>query len=188
MIESWDDFFCNLMILTSLKSKDESSKFGCVITNKDNAILTTGFNGFPRNIRDKKYEYKSSFKELCMHEDPDVIEVVERYNDAIESRYARPEKYKWTEHAERNAIYNAARIGVSLLDSIAYVNGTPCCDCARGIIQSGIKVVKVYDTSSDDFKERWSKDIIITKEMFAEADIDYIELDKNKIHNLLQDL
>ena len=111
---SWDELFILQATLIAQKSKDPSTKVGCVIVNDDNVILSTGFNGFPRGIE----------------EDADV-------------RWRRPEKYNWVEHAERNAIYNAARVGVSLNGSRAYLNWEPkpCAECTRALIQAGVKEV-----------------------------------------------
>jgi dCMP deaminase len=112
---SWDELFILQAALISQKSKDPSTKVGCVIVNDDNVILSTGFNGFPRGI--------------------DEVQNT--------SRWKRPEKYHWVEHAERNAIFNAARVGVSLNGAKAYLNWEPkpCSDCTRAIIQAGIKEV-----------------------------------------------
>ena len=111
---SWDELFILQATLIAQKSKDPSTKVGCVIVNDDNVILSTGFNGFPRGIE-------------------------EDWKD----RWKRPEKYHWVEHAERNAIFNAARVGVSLNNSRAYLNWEPkpCADCTRALIQAGIKEV-----------------------------------------------
>lgn len=98
-------------------SKDQSTKVGAVIVGINNEVIAMGYNGFPRGI-----------------------------DDDIPERHLRPEKYDWSEHAERNAIYNAARIGVSLRDSRIYICAlSPCNECARAIIQSGIKQVYVED-------------------------------------------
>ena len=111
---SWDELFVLQAALISQKSKDPSTKVGCVIVNDDNVILSTGFNGFPRGI-----------------------------DESVEERWKRPEKYHWVEHAERNAIFNAARVGVSLNGAKAYLNWEPkpCADCTRALIQAGIKEI-----------------------------------------------
>lgn len=127
-------------------SKDTSTKVGCIIVGSQNEILTTGYNGMPRGV-----------------------------NDDVETRYQRPTKYLWFEHAERNAIFNAARIGVSLLGSRAYVTSLcPCPDCARALIQSGIHHLYLESAAFDVEKtpraaawlEDWDK---VTKEMLMEA-------------------
>ena len=103
---NWTDYFYNIAQQVKEKSKDEWTKVGAVIVGKDKEIVSTGYNSFPRGIVDNKPE-----------------------------RQERPEKYFWFEHAERNAIYNAARIGVSTKGCTMYLTcGIPCADCARGII------------------------------------------------------
>lgn len=107
---SWVQYFRELAHTVKQKSKDESTQIGAVIVGKDKEIVSTGYNSFPRGIKDN-----------------------------IKYRQGRPEKYYWFEHAERNAIYNAARIGVSTKGCTMYLScGVPCADCARGIINSGI--------------------------------------------------
>jgi dCMP deaminase len=79
-------------------------------------------------------------------------------DDSKPERQERPEKYFWFEHAERNAIYNAARIGTSLLDSTIYLtSGLPCMDCARGIVNSGIKIVYCKSECTTKNKEKWDE-------------------------------
>lgn len=111
---SWDEMFILQAALIAQKSKDPSTKVGCVIVGDDNAVLSMGFNGFPRGIGE---------------------------NDS--RRWKRPEKYHWVEHAERNAIYNAARNGINLNGARAYLNWEPkpCADCTRALIQVGIKEI-----------------------------------------------
>lgn len=111
---SWDEMFILQAALIAQKSKDPSTKVGCVIVGDDNAILSMGFNGFARGVDES---------------DP--------------KRWKRPEKYNWVEHAERNAIYNAARHGINLHGARAYLNWEPkpCADCTRALIQAGIKEI-----------------------------------------------
>lgn len=122
---NWDEYFIRQAMLVSEKSKDPSTKVGCVIVGKDNEILSTGFNGFPRGVQEGRYERY-------------IGDGLKYELNSI--RWARPEKYKWVEHAERNAIYNAARNGIRLIGSRAYLNWepVPCSDCARAFIQAGI--------------------------------------------------
>lgn len=107
----WDRWFIKMAMLAAEKSKDRSTKVGCVLVGEDNEVLSIGFNGFPRGV-----------------------------DDSIEERYERPQKYEWTEHSERNAIYNAARQGIRLKGSRAYFAwmSPPCADCTRALIQAGI--------------------------------------------------
>ena len=111
---AWDKYFFNLVDAVALKSKDPSSQIGAVIVNPEsNAILSTGWNGFPRGVGDS----------------------IIRYED-------RDTKYKLIVHAEQNAILNAARNGIKLEGSMLYVSFHPCHVCAASIIQCGIKEVK----------------------------------------------
>lgn len=129
MKKNWDKRMMDMAKLAASWSKDRGRKVGCVIVAPDNAILSTGFNGFPRGV-----------------------------NDDIEERHERPAKYKFAEHAERNAIYNAARHGIKLEGATIYIPWYPCADCARAVVQSGIKtmVAGVPDLNDpkwgDDFK------------------------------------
>jgi dCMP deaminase len=95
-------------------SLDRETKIGCVVLSPEREIRTRGHNTLPLGIK------------------PDPVE-----------RLRRPDKYTWTEHAERNAIYAAARFGIPLEGCTMYVDLMPCIDCARGIIQSGIREVVV---------------------------------------------
>lgn len=119
---SWDIYFVKMAQLVMTKSKDPSTQVGAVIVGPDNEVLSTGFNGFPRGVREHEPGY------------PDVLD---------QERWKRPQKYLWVEHAERNAILNAARVGTKLLGSKMYLNMEPCVctDCAKAIIQCGIKSV-----------------------------------------------
>lgn len=126
---NWTDYFLNIAEQVKLKSKDESTQIGAVVVGLDNEVLSTGYNSFPRGLDDTKQE-----------------------------RQERPEKYFWFEHAERNAIYNAARIGVSLKNSTIYLtSGIPCMDCARGIVNSGIKTVYCKEVCTTKNKEKWEE-------------------------------
>ncbi len=140
----WDSRFLKLALEISYWSKDRSTRVGAVIVKADRTPGPYGYNGFPRDI-----------------------------DDDADERHTRPLKYKWTEHAERNAIYNAARIGVALENCTIYVTHTPCADCTRAIVQVGIERVVVDAASMDDpdFEERWGPDYNLTKEMLAEAGV-----------------
>lgn len=98
--------------LVASKSKDPSTKVGAVIVGEDDEILSIGFNGFPRGVRED-----------------------------LPERWERPEKYEWVVHAEENAILNAARVGTSLKGATLYVGGHPCASCAGSIVQAGISTV-----------------------------------------------
>lgn len=137
----WDSRYLEMARLVAGWSKDRSTKVGAVIVGEAGQILSTGFNGFPRGV-----------------------------NDDVDERHERPAKYLYTEHAERNAIYNAARLGVQLLDSRMYVDWPPCSDCARGIIQAGIGEV-VIGFAAGVVPERWDGNFAVSAEMLYEAGI-----------------
>lgn len=139
---NWVDYFRNLTHQIKLKSKDQNTQIGAIIVGKDKEIVSTGYNSFPRGLSDN-----------------------ESY------RQERPEKYYWFEHAERNAIYNAARIGVSTKGCTMYLScGIPCADCARGIINAGIR--KVFIEKVDSTKgPQWLESQERSLEMFREADV-----------------
>lgn len=131
---SWDEMFIRQAMLFAKKSKDPSTKVGCIIVGDGNSVLSMGFNGFPRGVHEtmSKTVFPEIGNPLVYHEETVLHE----------ERWKRPDKYNWVEHAERNAIYNAARHGVRLAGARAYINYEPynsiCEGCARALIQSGI--------------------------------------------------
>jgi dCMP deaminase len=143
-LTKWDKRFMQLAKDVSEWSKDKNTKTGAVIVDdKENTELTMGYNGFPRGANDDDYP----------------------------KRYERPDKYFWTEHAERNAIYKAARLGININGARMYCTYFPCSDCSRAIIQSGIK--KLY-TEKPDFNhhkwgESWVEALIMLKECGVEV-------------------
>jgi dCMP deaminase len=139
---SWDEYFMSLVYVTAIRSKDASTKNAAIIVGPHNEIRSTGYNSFPRGIIDD-----------------------------ISLRQERPLKYKFIEHGERNAIYNAARIGVSTENCIMYTLGTPCSDCARGIIQSGIKEVIIHLDWEKINPDMWKDEAEITKILFLESGV-----------------
>jgi dCMP deaminase len=148
----WNRRFLDLAEHISNWSKDPSRKIGAVIVNSDRQILSVGYNGFPRGIKDLN----------------------ERLQD-------RDIKYSLIVHAEMNAIYNATHNGISLKDSILFVTGLPVCsDCARGIIQVGIKTVimpyEVYTEMSANIDSKWTNSWLLTEKMFIEAGIKWLFL------------
>lgn len=144
MNKKWIDRLYQHAIDVAKWSKDKNTKVGCVIVNDDKNILTCGYNGFPRGSND----------------------------DDFSERYEKPLKYMWTEHAERNAIYNATRNGVSLNNSTAFVTYFPCSDCARALIQVGVK--RLYSPKPDFNHEKWGKSWETTKEMFNECGVEFL--------------
>ena len=91
------------------------------------------------------------------------------FDDRPEERHARPAKYKWTEHAERNAIYYAARIGTPLLGCRMYLPWFPCMDCARAIAQAGI--VELICLKPDLADPQWGGDFAEVPALMKEAGV-----------------
>jgi dCMP deaminase len=139
---NWDEYFINIAEQVKLKSKDNNTKIGVVLVGKNNEIVSTGYNSFPRGIND------------------DVVE-----------RQEKPEKYFWFEHAERNCIYNAARIGVSTLGTTMYMTcGISCADCARAIISAGVEKI-VLRSGKGAMSPKWQESSERSNQMFKEAEI-----------------
>lgn len=140
---NWVDYFMTLVYVIATKSRDERTHVGAVIVGPEYEIRSTGYNSFPRGLKDN-----------------------------LPDRQVSPNKYMWIEHAERNAIYNAARIGVSLNGCTLYTNGIPCADCARAVIQAGIKKVIVdNEWNKNTSQPQWKKSTTCAMTMFLEADI-----------------
>ena len=164
---NWHEYFFNMIEVVRSKSKDRSTQVGCIIVGPDKEIRTTGFNGMPRKI-----------------------------DETVEARHERPEKYFWFEHAERNAIYNAARIGTALYGSTVYMdlNLPICAPCARALIQVGIKEIYLdyrnEEEKKSNWRQKWKEEYARSLEMFAEAGVPifkyygegklYLRLGKNK--------
>ena len=134
------------------KSKDSSTKVGCIIVAPNGEIRSQGFNEFPNGVK------------------------------STSERRERPLKYEFTEHAERNAIYAACLEGKSLKDCILYVTFPPCADCTRGIIQVGIREVIYLDMPDDKTQNipGWRDKLNISFQMFDEAGVIYKSLGVNK--------
>lgn len=144
---TFDEYFLGMVEPLAKKSKDKSTKVGCVIVGPDNDIRTTGYNSFPRGIRD------------------DVPE-----------RQERPTKYFYIEHAERNAIYCKALVGgPGLKGSRIYMDFLPCTDCARAIINVGIvEIIIAGDTYAEKkvaWEQRWKESMMHAKIMLREAGV-----------------
>ncbi len=122
---NWDEYFINMLDSIAVKSNDPNTKCAAIIIGQNNNIISTGYNGFPRGA-----------------------------NDHDKAKWQKPEKYFWVEHAERNAIYNAALNGTKLESTILYASHFPCIDCARGIVNSGIIRVIVSNKNLDAFSHK----------------------------------
>lgn len=146
----WDQFFILLAQTIANKSKDRSTKVGAVIVGPDNEVRSIGYNGFPRGV-----------------------------DDNIDARHERPLKYLWTEHAERNAIFNAVRAGICTKGCKLYLNWEPfpCTDCTRAIIQSGITQIIGPNIKFNSTNPDWIKNFEISKQMLEEAKIEFKIID-----------
>lgn len=143
VIPDWDEYYLEICKVVAARSKDPNTQIGCVIVGPAHEIRTTGYNSFPRGIRD------------------DVPE-----------RRVRPEKYLWIEHAERNAICNAARSGTALEHCTIYVEIMPCMDCARAIVQAGIREVVVSASRMTQYSsEYYNQHFGLTETLFLEAGV-----------------
>jgi len=168
-LNNWHEYFINMLGSVKMKSKDRSTQVGSIIVGPHHNILSTGFNGFPRGVKETHEDVQGSYIRSSMRE---------TLEKEIDKRHERPDKYLWTEHAERNAIYNAARHGIALEGSTIYISWLPCSRCARAIIQSGIKTI-VVDAKDRAEKEeywnnRWGDDIDVSKTMLTESKINII--------------
>lgn len=158
--EKWDRRFLELAGVIASWSKDPSKKVGCVITGPEKQILATGFNGMPRNV-----------------------------NDNVDDRYETPTKYYYFEHAERNAVFNAARHGVCLRGCTAYSTFITCSDCARALIQSGIYRLVVPGIEETIGKTKWTESWTHAYTMLIESGmkIDFVGTEKDYEHTINQD-
>ncbi len=120
---SWDEYFMGIAVLSSYRSKDPNTQVGACIVNNNNRIMSMGYNGFPAGCSDDEFPW-------------------ERQGDQYNTKYA------YVCHAELNAILNCR--GANLENSRIYVALFPCNECAKAIIQSGIKeVVYLSDKYAD---------------------------------------
>lgn len=150
-LDKWDKRFMRLAREVASWSKDRSTKVGCVVIEPGTrAIVSVGYNGIPRGV-----------------------------DDDDEKRHQRPTKYFWFEHAERNAVFNAAMRGTTLRGCTIYVTMYPCADCARAIIQSGISKLVC---PAPDFEVRgdWADSWRIASKMFGEAKVFVGHIKKKK--------
>ena len=143
---SWDEYFMSVAYLASMRSKDPNTQVGACIVSQDNKILSMGYNGFPIGCSDDDFPWEREGKTLMT-------------------------KYPYVTHSELNAILNFR--GGSLEGATIYVTLFPCNECAKAIIQSGIRNV-VYD--SDKYAEADST--IASKRMFDAAGVTYRQYER----------
>ncbi len=143
---SWDEFFMSIAKLAGARSKDPSTQVGACIVDENNRVLAIGYNGTPNNFNDDDFPWDRDGEEL-------------------------ETKYLYVCHAERNAIANGNRL--SLKGARIYVDLFPCNECAKAIIQFGIKEV-IY--LSDKYAN--SKETIASKYLFDKSNVTYRQLEK----------
>ncbi len=142
---SWDEYFMGVSMLSGMRSKDPNTQVGACIVSNDNKILSMGYNGFPRNCSDDEFPW-------------------EREGDALDTKYA------YVTHSELNAILNYR--GGSLEGAKIYVSLFPCNECAKAIIQCGIKTI-VY--KEDKYADTPS--VRASKRMLDAAGVRYYQYD-----------
>lgn len=145
---SWDEYFMGVAKLSGMRSKDPNSQVGCCIVSQENKILSMGYNGFPIGCSDDEFPW-------------------EREGDPLDT------KYLYVTHSELNAILNYS--GGSLAGAKLYVSLFPCNECAKAIIQSGIKEV-IYD--SDKYAR--TPGVIASKKLFDAAGVKYYQYQGSK--------
>jgi len=140
---SWDEYFMGTAKLAGMRSKDPNTQVGACIVSDDNKILSIGYNGFPAGCNDDEFPW-------------------DREGDFIHSKYA------YVTHSELNAILNYR--GGSLKGAKLYVSLFPCNECAKAIIQCGIRTV-IYD--SDKYEGTPAN--IVSKKMFEAAGVETVK-------------
>ena len=139
---SWDEYFMGIAMLAARRSKDPNTQVGACIVSQDNIIISTGYNGMPHGCSDDTFPW---------------------------NRDGEVNKYAYVVHAELNAILNAN--GRDLRGSRIYVALFPCNECAKAIIQSGIKEVRYL---SDKYKDTLGN--LASKKMLDAAGVSYTRL------------
>ncbi|MCH5296208.1 MAG: dCMP deaminase family protein [Ruminococcus sp.] len=152
---NWDEYFMGVAILASKRSKDPNTQVGACIVDKDNIILSTGYNGFPYGCSDDDFPWAREGKET---------------------------KYSYVVHAELNAILNSR--GKDLKGAKLYVDLFPCNECAKAIIQSGItELIYLYNKYPDSPATLASQRMLLSagiKLRQLSTDVDTITLDFRK--------
>ena len=145
---SWDEYFMGVAALSAMRSKDPNTQVGACIVSNDNKILSMGYNGFPIGCSDDEFPWRR------------------------EAESPLDKKYFYVAHSELNAILNYR--GGSLEGAKLYVTEFPCNECAKAIIQTGIRTV-IYD--SDKYHDTPSS--IASRRMFNAAGVRYYRYTKS---------
>ncbi len=150
---SWDEYFMGVSLLASMRSKDPSTQVGACIVSTDNKILSVGYNGFPRGCSDDEFPWERSGDDQ------------------------NQTKYPFVCHAELNAILNAG--GQNLSGSRIFVALFPCNECAKAIIQSGIReVIYISDKYSN------TPATLASKKMLLAAGVKLTQFSSEKCINI----
>jgi len=155
---SWDEYFMAIAKLSAMRSKDPSTQVGACLVGEDNRILSIGYNGAPNGFDDNEFPW-------------------ERKGENLNT------KYPYVCHAEMNAILNYVGNKKDLKDSKIYVDLFPCNECAKIIIQSGIKEV-IY--LSDKYAD--SENNIASKKLFDKCGVKYSKIDLKEEKKIIIDL
>lgn len=152
---SWDEYFMGVALLSSMRSKDPSTQVGACVASQENKVVTMGYNGMPVGISD------------------DIMPWGREGKDELDN------KYLYVCHAEFNAILNSRG---SVRDCKIYVTLFPCNECAKAIIQSGIKEVIYMDDKYDGALNN-----LASKRLFNLAGVKYRKYEGRKLDILLKD-
>ena len=144
---SWDEYFMGIAKLSALRSKDPSTQVGACIVSNDNRILSIGYNGAPNGFNDDEFPWARVGKNL-------------------------ETKYPYVCHAELNAILNYRGSKKDLENAKIYVDLFPCNECAKIIIQSGIKEVVYLSNKYAD-----SENNIASRKLFDCCHVKYSKID-----------
>lgn len=147
---SWDEYFMGIAYLSAMRSKDPSTQVGACIIDEDKKIIGIGYNGFPIGSNDD---------EMPWNKEGEFLDT----------------KYPYVVHAELNAILNSIK---SLKNCTIYVTHFPCNECAKAIVQSGIKkVIYFSDKHKDKDSTKASRRILEN----AGLEVKKVEIKKNSL-------
>ena len=147
---SWDEYFMGVAFLSGMRSKDPSTQVGACIIDKEKKIIGMGYNGFPLGSSDDEMPWGKT-------------------GDFLDT------KYPYVVHAELNAILNSIK---SLKESTIYVTHFPCNECAKAIVQSGIKKVIYFSDKHKNLESTVASRIILKN---ADVEIVNLKMEKEKI-------
>lgn len=145
---SWEEYFMGIALLSAQRSKDPNTKVGACIVNTDNKIVGIGYNGMPIGCKDTIMPWKRTGESNL------------------------DTKYPYVVHAELNAILNSIK---NLKNCILYVTLYPCNECAKAVIQSGIKKVIYYENKYPDAENTKAAEMLFR--------IAHIEIEQYKVEN-----